>query len=817
MSRFAALFLCLFLPLAAAAQERPNTILVLDGSGSMWGQIDGVNKIVIARDVVGTLLDDFPADENLGLTVYGHRTRGDCADIETIVAPGTGTIPAIRDAVNGINPRGKTPMTDAIIAAAEALRYTEEAATVILVSDGIETCNPDPCAAARALESAGIDFTAHVVGFDVTDPEALAQMQCLADETGGTFTTAANAEELTRALETVAVAPQPDPEPAMIPVALRAVEGDTNGPLIGDPILWSVTGNDGAVLTDEQANPLDIEIAEGSYTATAYRVTAEAETSAQFVAIGGGTEVVVVFPEILPSARIVAPQTAALGDTIQVGWDGPNEANDYIAVSIPGDDGYVNYSYTRDGNPLALTMPPEAGNFEIRYIRGEGREILASAPIEVTPIDVTVTGPAEAIAGDTVQVGWTGPDYQSDYITVSQIGEDGYENYTYTRDGSPLDLVMPTEPGDYELRYVLNQDRTVMATQPITVTEVTGTLIAPDEAEAGATIEVGWDGPDYQNDYIAVSQPDDDGYENYTYTRQGNPLELTMPTEPGEYEIRYVVNQDRTILARRAITVTAVGAAITAPTEAVAGATVSVTWQGPDYQNDYIGVGRVGEDRYLNYTYTRDGTPLDLVMPTEPGDYEIRYYVNQDSTILTSVPITLTPIKATVSGPATARIGEPVQIDWTGPDYHNDYIGVGAPDADRYLSYEYTRQGNPAIVRMPVEPGTYELRYYVNQHSTIVARAEIEVTGIEVTLLAPDSAPAGSVIQIGHDGPDFHNDYIGIAEVGADRYVDYEYTRQGNPLNLTLPDAPGQYELRYYMNFGGDPVIGRKLIEVTAN
>src|SRR5690606_31672577 len=34
-----------------AAQERPSTILVLDASGSMWGQIDGVNKITIAREV----------------------------------------------------------------------------------------------------------------------------------------------------------------------------------------------------------------------------------------------------------------------------------------------------------------------------------------------------------------------------------------------------------------------------------------------------------------------------------------------------------------------------------------------------------------------------------------------------------------------------------------------------------------------------------------------------------------------------------------------------------------------------------------------
>jgi len=104
---------------AAFAQDRPNTILVMDGSGSMWGQIDGIAKITIAQDVVSELLDSLPGEERLGLTVYGHRERGSCTDIETVVPPAEGTRDAIAAAVNGIKPLGKTPMTDAVIAAAE--------------------------------------------------------------------------------------------------------------------------------------------------------------------------------------------------------------------------------------------------------------------------------------------------------------------------------------------------------------------------------------------------------------------------------------------------------------------------------------------------------------------------------------------------------------------------------------------------------------------------------------------------------------------------------------------------------------------------
>ena len=128
--------------LAATAQDRPSAILVLDASGSMWGQIEGVNKIVIAREVVGDLLGTLPEDQALGLVAYGHRTKGDCGDIELLYEPGTDR-QAIADAVNGLNPKGKTPLSAAVLQAAETLKYTEEAATVILVSDGIETCDFD--------------------------------------------------------------------------------------------------------------------------------------------------------------------------------------------------------------------------------------------------------------------------------------------------------------------------------------------------------------------------------------------------------------------------------------------------------------------------------------------------------------------------------------------------------------------------------------------------------------------------------------------------------------------------------------------------
>jgi Ca-activated chloride channel family protein len=384
-SILAALLSLLALALPAIAQERPNTILVLDGSGSMWGQIDGVNKIVIARQVVAEILAGFPADQNLGLVTYGHRRRGDCADIETLVAPAPGTAAEIVRLVNELNPRGMTPMADSVVAAAQSLRHTEAAATVILVSDGIETCNPDPCAAARVLAETGVDFTAHVVGFDVAgEAEALGQMQCIAEATGGLFLTADNAEELTTALKTVVatMAPQPEPEPEMAALTLRATLGSEDGPEVTDPVVWNIAAP--GFGQEAEGNPVALELEAGAYEITGYHVVFEQMVTVQATLVGGMERTLtVVFDMPAPKASLVAPDSAPAGSRVEVGWSGPDEGGDNVQVAHVGGS-YITYAYTERGNPVELEMPAEPGVYELRYSFRD-REVIATRPIEVLP------------------------------------------------------------------------------------------------------------------------------------------------------------------------------------------------------------------------------------------------------------------------------------------------------------------------------------------------------------------------------------------------------------------------------------------------
>ncbi|MFA8387343.1 MAG: VWA domain-containing protein [Pelagibaca sp.] len=808
----------------ATAQDQPNTVLVMDGSGSMWGQVEGVAKITIAQEVVGNLLSDFPAEQGLGLTVYGHRERGECTDIETVVAPAPGTGAQIANAVNAIKPLGKTPMTDAVIAAAQALRYTEEKATVILVSDGVETCNPDPCAAARLLEEAGIDFTAHVIGFDIgSDAEALAQMQCIADETGGQFLTADTADQLTAALTQVAAAPEPEPEPVLVQTALSAViEGSDT--LVSGPVLWELTSNTETVLSDTEGNPLDLQLPEGSYTAIAYSMSLETEMTRQFVAIGETATVQIAFPEPQETARVLAPAEAVAGSTIQVGWVGPNEKEDYIGIGAADAEGgaqWQNWTRTTDGNPVDLLVPPTPGLHLIRYFKRDGREPLGEAEIMVTPATGTLNAVAEAPAGSEIVVDWTGPDYAEDYIGIGRVDAQGgaaWENWAYTRTGSPLKLTVPAEPGDYTITYFMRQDRTPLTNIAFTATDVTAQIIAPTEAEAGSTIEIGWTGPDYAEDYIGIGRVDAQGgaaWENWTYTREGSPLKLVIPPEPGDYLITYFQRQDRTPLVSVPITLTAVGASITAPTEATAGSTIQIGWTGPDYAEDYIGIGRVdaqGGAAWENWAYTREGNPLKLVMPPEPGDYLITYFQRQDRTPLASVPISLKPVEATLDAPAEAPMGSTIQVAWTGPDYAEDYLGIGRVDAQggaQWENWAYTRDGSPTELLVPATPGEYLIRYFVRQDRSAIAEIPITVTPVTATLTAPETTAPGSTIQIGWTGPDYNEDYIGVGLVGASggaQWQSWAYTRDGSPVSITLPDTPGDYVVQYFIRQDRDSI-----------
>ena len=218
----------------AGQGEKPassNLLFILDASGSMWGRVDGEPKIVVAKEVMSGLVRALPDDAKAGLIAYGHRRKGDCMDIESLVALGPLDRDAMIKQVEGLNAKGMTPLTASVKQAIEQLRQTEQSASIVLVSDGLESCGGDPCEAVRAAKQSGVDFRLHVVGFDLGDTDT-EQLQCMADAGGGRFFSASNADELAGALAE-AVEVEPEPEPVVETTGTIALTVTKNGEPIG--------------------------------------------------------------------------------------------------------------------------------------------------------------------------------------------------------------------------------------------------------------------------------------------------------------------------------------------------------------------------------------------------------------------------------------------------------------------------------------------------------------------------------------------------------------------------------------------------------
>jgi Ca-activated chloride channel family protein len=199
-------------PLGASA-DGANVLIVLDSSGSMAGKVGGQTKMALAEKVVADLVENMPADMNVGLLVYGARSarsENNCDDIELLQPMGAPDGAAIAAALRQTQPRGMTPISGSLRRAAEVLKSRKGTSTIVLVSDGTESCQGDPCQVAREVhEQTGIDVKVHVVGLDVAAGER-DTLACVAEKGGGKYFPAENEQELRSAL-TEATAPPPAP------------------------------------------------------------------------------------------------------------------------------------------------------------------------------------------------------------------------------------------------------------------------------------------------------------------------------------------------------------------------------------------------------------------------------------------------------------------------------------------------------------------------------------------------------------------------------------------------------------------------------
>ena len=632
----------------ASARAQTQVELILDASGSMWNRVaDGRYRIDAAKDALTTFVRGLPdGGLDVGLRIYGSTVDalapGACDDTRLFV-PLSGVDKAgLQKAVDAVKARGATPIVGSLLAAAGDFSGTSGQRMIVLVTDGQESCGGDLAAAVAQLKAMQPPVALRVIGFDLP-PKAAKTFSDLA-----TFVNADDAATLVKALagavEAVApAAPAASTAPAQVTLeAPDAVPAGTDysvrwkgAPVAGDAVVAVPPG------APDDAQGQLLGYVEGVDHLAAVAPLEAGTLELRYLSVGtvAARRTLSVTPS--PATLKVVDDAVFAGSTFHVAWTGPNGPKDYVTLVKPdakaGD--YGDYVYTRDGTTVAFVAPSDPGTYELRYQSDDDPgTVLARTRFEVLPPKpITLEALGEVIAGADFQVSWTGPDAVQDYITIVPKGApDGdYTSYQYTRDGSPLTLTAPLAPGAYELRY--STDRAdakgrVYASYPITVVAAAITLTPAPEIHAGSPFDVQVSGPAHGQDYITIvakGAPDGD-YQAYAYVDQTRgTFSLLAPSQPGAYEIRYQNDNDPTrVLARTPVTVgQAIPVTLDAPDSADAGGQIEVRWTGPDGPQDYLTIVPKGapEGDYGPYTYTADGSPLTLDVPSDPGAYEIRY------------------------------------------------------------------------------------------------------------------------------------------------------------------------------------------------
>ncbi len=362
--------------LVARAQsvQGETLLLVVDASGSMWGQIDGENKIVIARKVLAQLVDGLADGTEVGMIAYGHRREGDCDDIETVVAMGPLDRDVIRQTVEGLNPKGKTPITKSLQQAFDVLAESGRTASVILISDGLETCGGDPCAAVRAVREGGADFVLHVIGFDVAG-EDVSQLECAAQAGNGLFFSAENATDLSAALE------QAVAMPAEVPAGRLSVKVVADGELQDAAILVTAaeTGEDmggGRSYAHEGTNPRLIPLPDGRYDVKVQAVGIKGDITRRLSA------------EILDGETVEETIDYSTGE-LSIGATRNSELSDAIyRVLVPatGEEAAAGRTYAVAGsNPKQVRLTSGTYEVELRSIEISGDVRVDLGLVEVPP------------------------------------------------------------------------------------------------------------------------------------------------------------------------------------------------------------------------------------------------------------------------------------------------------------------------------------------------------------------------------------------------------------------------------------------------
>ena len=267
-----------------AAEAPPTAVFVVDGSGSMWGNLgaDKRPKLEIVREVLRNLLPNLRPDARVGLASFGHRRRGNCGDAEVIVPPDAASQQRLGVPIEKLNAMGKGPLVLALREAANAIAGATPA-SIVLINDDVDNCGQDVCAAVGEIVRTSPGLVVHTIGIGL-DQAKVQQMSCVAQLTGGKIWDAQDAAGLASAVGQAvnlanlqsttnpattepAEGARAESKPASgAPAGLYLSAGlGANGATLDSPVQWRISKADGELVRDAAAPTLAEKLPPGSY------------------------------------------------------------------------------------------------------------------------------------------------------------------------------------------------------------------------------------------------------------------------------------------------------------------------------------------------------------------------------------------------------------------------------------------------------------------------------------------------------------------------------------------------------------------------
>ncbi len=395
--------------------EGLTAILVLDTSGSMEENDPGEFRKRAAKEFV----DQLTPKDQVAVLAFGP--------VRFLQEEFTSDPELLRKAIDQVGIDGGTPLYDALSGAVAHLAASEgKRRAIIVLTDGEDS------GSSKSLEDVITEAKAeNIPNFAIGLGENVdfSPLRRLARKTDGTFIAATDAEQLTNLFKGLAVV-------------------TTQGRVVVH-----------ATSTFDQ--PLSC--------------AGPCVVSGNLITSSGRNSVTTPFSfRVVQTARLETPAEVAAGAGFAVSWTGPGNDGDYVTIVEAGaaQGSYLSYAYTNSGTPLTLTASETPGLYEVRYVMGQSKRILASTPVTVRPLSASLEAPSDTTAGVSFEVLWTGPNNPEDFIAIAKADApaQSYESRAYSRAGHPATLFTPSTPGAYEIRYVLAQSDSILAAIPISVT-----------------------------------------------------------------------------------------------------------------------------------------------------------------------------------------------------------------------------------------------------------------------------------------------------------------------------------------------------------